>query len=308
VSAPVHPTSRHYAFERLEDGVYFGRARREGTGLCNTGLVDLGDSLLIFDTSLTLDSAREIRASAEGRSRGRPIVGVNSHWHLDHVFGNQVFDGGPIYATNRTIELLLEQRGEFEKELSPEKLRAEIQEYEGKQRAEPSSAGRERCAFVLRLNRALLGEVAEWRFTPATAGFDQELTFPGERGARLFSFGAGHTESDALLFLPKSRILFAGDLLVAETHPNLGSGDPVHWLEVLREIEALRPERIVTGHGPLGSIETIRTMRDYLNAVLQAARVRGPPEVPSQFASWEDPETFASNVEYTRTRLAGDSR
>jgi cyclase len=300
-----HSTPRHYAFEALEDGVYFGRARREGTGLCNTGLVDLGDSTLVFDTSLTLDSAREIRAAVGRLTPRHSILGVNSHWHMDHVVGNQVVNGQPIYATNRTIEILLEKRGEFEKELSPEKLRADIKEYEEKQRAESTDVGREKYEFVLRINRALLGEAPEWRFTPATSGFDQELKFPGEREARLVTFGAGHTESDAVLFLPKSRILFAGDLIVAENHPNLGSGDPVHWLKVLDEIEALRPERIVTGHGPLGSIDTIRSMRDYLTAVLETARDSAPPEVPAQFAKWEDPETFASNVAYAQSRLSG---
>jgi cyclase len=253
---------------------------------------------------LTLGSAREIHAAAKRLTPRHTIFGVNSHWHMDHVIGNQVFDGQPIYATNRTVEILLEKRGEFEKELSPEKLRADVREYEEKQRAESSEFGREKYEFVLRINRALLGEVAEWRFTPASAGFDRDLKLPGGRGARLITFGAGHTESDAILLLPKSRIVFAGDLIVADAHPNLGSGDPVHWLQVLREIEALRPERIVTGHGPLGSPDTIRTMRDYLSAVLEAARGDGPAEVPSQFANWEDPETFAANVTYTRSRLA----
>jgi cyclase len=284
------------------DGVTFGRARPEGTALSNTGVVDFGEFTLVFDTSLTLRSARDIRAASIALTRRPPSLCANSHWHLDHIVGNQVFADQPIYATKRTIETLLEKRAELETELSREKLEEDIRELERQQDAQTSETGRAEYDGVLRINRALLAETVSLRFTPPSTGFDAELRLPGNRDASLLSFGSGHTESDALLFLGKDRILFAGDLIVARHHPNLTSGDAVHWLAVLGKIAALRPERIVPGHGPMGSVETISEVRDHLTMILEPARESGEPTIPARFRSWEGPDQFSRNVAYIRNR------
>jgi len=103
------PLSEQYAFRTIGDGVAAGLARPEGAALSNTGVVDLGGSTLVFDTSLTLRSAREIRAAAIERTRRPPSLVANSHWHLDHLMGNQLFADLPIYATTRTVEIALEK-------------------------------------------------------------------------------------------------------------------------------------------------------------------------------------------------------
>lgn len=296
--------SENYTFETIGDGVTFARARREGTALSNTGLADLGRSTLVFDTSLTLHSAQDVRTASMALTHRFPSLSVNSHWHLDHVVGNQVFADRPIYASRRTVEILLDKRAEMETELSPEKLEADIREFERQRSAQSTEAGRAAYDAVLRVNRRLLEETIDLRFTPPSTGFDGVLRLPGERDASLMSFGSGHTESDTLLFLANDRILFAGDLIVAQNHPNLTSGDPEHWLTVLDKIDDLRPERIVTGHGPMGSAETVAEIRDYLATVLELARERAAPEIPTRFRSWAEPDQFSSNIAYVRLREA----
>lgn len=298
------PASQHYSFESLDEGVSYGRARREGTALSNTGVVDLGDATLVFDTSLTLHSARDIHEAAKVVTGRIPSLAVNSHWHLDHLLGNQVFADRPIYATRRTVEILLEKRAELEGELTREKLEAEVRELEKQRAAIGSEFGRAQYDAVLRVNRTLLDEAPEIRLTLPTIGFERELKLPGPRNAEVVTFGAGHTDSDAVLFLPKSAILFAGDLVVSGTHPNLTSGDPEHWITVLDEIERLKPERVVTGHGSIGSVDTLETMRDYLSTVLELARDAREPAVPSRFASFTEPDQFTANVAYARSRFA----
>jgi len=296
------PKTEHYSFQKLDEGITFGEARREGTALSNTAILDLGGSTVLFDTSLTLRSAREIRHAAQVLTGRDPSLVVNSHWHLDHVVGNQVFAGRPIYATKRTIEILLEKRSELEGELTREKIEADLRELERQRSATTTDFGRAQYDAVLRVNRALLDEAVELKLLPPSKEFDGEIRLPGDRKARLLTFGAAHTESDALLFLEKERILLAGDVIVNENHPNLMSGDPEHWLKVLSEVEGLRPERIVTGHGPLGSMETVATMKDYLSTVLELARESGEPTVPERFRSWTESDEFAADVRFARTR------
>jgi cyclase len=296
------PPPSQYTFEELGDGLVVGRARPDGVALSNAGIVDLGTTTLIFDTSLTLRSARELRTTALARTGRTPSLVANSHWHLDHILGNQLFSEGPIYATRRTIEILVEKRAELAAELGREKLGLELAEFEARVRDATSDAGRAEYARVVRLDRALFEEADELRVTMPTEGFDRELRLPGDRRARLVSFGAGHTESDALLFLEGDRILFAGDLVVIGHHPNLVSGDPEHWIEVLDELARLGPERIVPGHGPVGTSAALGAIRDYLATLLELARDEERPEIPARFRDWEGPEQFRQNIEFLRAR------
>lgn len=298
--------SEEYSFETMADGVTLARARAEGTALSNSGIVDLGGATVLFDTSLTLRTVRELHEAARSLTGRHPTFGANSHWHLDHVLGNQVLADRAIYATRRTIELLLEQRAELEAELTAEKLSAEVRELEEGLRSATTEVGRGAYERAVRINRALLHDVLELRLTPPSTGFEGELRLPGERDARLLTFGSGHTESDAVLLLPKEGVLFAGDLVVGRQHPNVASGDPEHWLVVLDEIERLRPERIATGHGPAGTLETVGEMRDYLTALLELSREGAPePPIPPRFRSWTHPEQFARNLQALRSRAPG---
>ena len=292
----------HYSFEKIDEGVIFGRARTEGTALSNTAIIDLGGTTVLFDTSLTLRSAREARSAARALTGREPSLVVNSHWHLDHVVGNQVYADRPIYATKRTVEILLEKRSELEGELTRERIEADIRELERLRSATSTDFGRAQYDAVLRVNRALLEEAVELKICPPSNEFEGEIRLPGDRKARLMTFGAAHTESDALLFLEKDRVLLAGDVIVNENHPNLMSGDPEHWLTVLSEVERLRPERIVTGHGPLGSMETVAVMKDYLSTILELARGSGEPTVPERFRPWTESDEFAADIRFARTR------
>src|SRR5690348_17354447 len=85
------PTSKHFRLEPLLDGVY-AAIGIEGTGSgSNAGIIDLGDRTLVFDTFLTPQAADDLRTAAE-RLSGRPVAFViNSHWHSDHIHGNQAF-------------------------------------------------------------------------------------------------------------------------------------------------------------------------------------------------------------------------
>ena len=296
--------SEEYRFEQLAPGVYFGEARRQGTALSNAGVVDLGDSALAFDTGLTLRAGRELRRAVQILTKKPLGLSANSHWHMDHILGNQLFEDRPIYATRRTVEILLERRAEFERDLTREKIEADLREIGGQKGtvSEPTKDQREEYAMALRINRTLLDEVLELRFTPPSATFDGSLDLPGARKARLVTFGGGHTESDALLVLPAERIVFAGDLVVSGRHPNLLSGNPPQWIEILKRIEALQPERIVTGHGPMGNLETVRMLGDYLTFLTGHAQSTGRLDVPAPFRDWIGEGQFQRNLDFVRSQ------
>jgi cyclase len=290
--------SRHFEVQSLVEGVSATIARPGGSAVCNSAVIDLGDQTLVFDTTLTPNAAEDLALAAQEVTGRRPTLAANSHWHLDHMLGNSVFSALPIYATRRTREILLEKRAELEADIAPARLAQDVAEIQQQLDAGSASVSPE----LLDLNRALLAEAADLRLTPPTQVFEHRFRFPSSRKVELVGWGAGHTESDAVLHLPAEGVVFCGDLVLAGTHPSTGSGDPEHWLTVLDEVERLHPERVVPGHGPVSPAGVIGEMREYLTTLFRLARNPGPQEMPSQYARWGFRESFAQSIEYIRAR------
>src|SRR3954451_23502846 len=81
-------------------------------GICSYAVVD-GAEAIVYDTHVSVNRARAIREELE-RLGVRRIRVVLSHWHLDHVAGNQAFADCEIIANSLTAELLAEHRSAIE--------------------------------------------------------------------------------------------------------------------------------------------------------------------------------------------------
>lgn len=278
---PHLPHSDHFHLHRLAEGVYAAIAEQQGKAGSNAGIIDLGGRTLVFDTTLTPEAARDLLRVCRELTGRAPLYVVNSHWHNDHVQGNEVFararDDTTIVATAMTRELIA-TRGE-------ENLR-EIRAEDPGLAADPM------------LNRLRLPQQT----------FDQRLVFHGERRTvELLSWGGGHTSSDAFLILGDERIAFLGDLLVVRQHPWMGDGDPRQLARILARIEELPLDTVIPGHGPQGTLDDCAQLRAYIAAVDELARdaVRQgrrltdlqPDALPEPFASWGGAAAFDWNIE-----------
>jgi glyoxylase-like metal-dependent hydrolase (beta-lactamase superfamily II) len=293
---------QHYRFDEFRPGVVAGVALPGGAGLSNTGIVRLEPGSVLFDTTLSPAAFREVLGESRERTGGTPTAVANSHWHLDHILGNQEVAHLSIYATERTVEIVTERRESLQNELRPATLERDIRELEAQRDRESSPAARAHYDLVLAMHRALLRQAAEMRVTPPNQPFRDRLRLPGAAGAELVTFGGGHTESDAVLFLPQPRVLFAGDLVVVGTHPNVTSGDPEQWLRILERIRQLGVEKIVPGHGPVAGPEALDSVAEYLETLLHLGEEDRPPELPERYRSWTSPEQFQENWKYLRQR------
>lgn len=296
--------SRSYTFTEVADGIHAAIARREGVGICNSGMVDLGGAALVFDTGLTPTAASDLRAATERALGLNPSLVANSHWHLDHSLGNQEFAQVPIWGTRRTREILLGMQDQLKAELTREALEKEIRELEGQRGTMRSKNARDDLEFSIQIDRALLSEVGRLKPTPPDHTFETRLSLPGGRGAQLISFGSGHTEADAILFLPHERVVFAGDLVVVGLQASMGSGDPGHWLVVLDEMERLGAEQIVPGHGPVVTASGIQEIRDYLSGTLEAAEAGEGALLPAALRRWEGSLSLTENLKFVRGWVA----
>ncbi|UCI09150.1 MBL fold metallo-hydrolase [Mesorhizobium sp. B1-1-8] len=94
----------------LDDGAY-------ALGICTYAIVD-GYQALVYDTHVSLPHARIIRRTLE-ELRVTSIQVVLSHWHDDHVAGNEVFQDCEIIANRLTAAALSKNRVKLENENPP---------------------------------------------------------------------------------------------------------------------------------------------------------------------------------------------
>lgn len=89
----------------LDDGAY-------GLGIAAYALVDGADAI-VYDSHTSLDHARFMRRFLDERGV-TSIRLVLSHWHTDHVAGNEVFSDCEIIALGLTAQAMEEHREELE--------------------------------------------------------------------------------------------------------------------------------------------------------------------------------------------------
>ncbi len=110
--------------------------------------------------------------------------------------------------------------------------------------------------------------------------FDDRLTLElGGTIVELYYIGPAHSDNDLILIYPARRLAFVADVIEPEGLPPMGQSNPDEYLAAMRWIENnLDFDVLVAGHGPLGSMDTVRQLRAYIEdlmAAIRAAQVRG---------------------------------
>lgn len=170
--------------------------------------------------------------------------------------------------------------------------------------------------------------VAGHIFTPFEQGGvrprEPEVTFThsmnlyaDEREVQLIHPGTrAHTGGDSYVWIPDVQVLFAGDLVFNGGTPFLMSGSPTGWLNALSELRSLKPRVIVPGHGPVGGLELLDAMEDYLRFIQDAAaeaKSKGlsPLEAAGQldlgrFSGLLDSERIVGNLHSAYAEISGE--
>lgn len=266
------PTSRYFRLAQMGEGVYLAIAI-PGTGaMGNAGIIDLGDATVVFDTMLTMQAARDLRSAAERLTGRTPRYVVNSHYHADHTIGNAVFDDASIISTTATAPLIQRKTGET---LDMMRVKGAALDAEARAEAEGVSDPIVRRDMDEQNddNLALVREAHDARIRVPDITFESAMSLRGaKREAQLISWGGGHTPSDAVLYLPQERILFAGDLIFYRCHAWTGAGNVDEWLRILGEMEKLSIETLAPGHGEVTTAAAIAEQRAYLETIVGMAQ------------------------------------
>lgn len=177
--------------------MYAAMATYLETAGCNSGIIDLGDHTLVFDTSSTLSSARELRLIAESLT-GRPASYViNSHPHPDHVNGNVIFaDHATLYSSEAT-KAYMEKLGHFRME----KLRIQMTEemnsvYQQRTKSTDAEKKMELDAMLNSYEEFFAGYPKQEDLRIPDITYEQSCTFEGsKRKVELYTWGGAHFQS-----------------------------------------------------------------------------------------------------------------
>ncbi|GAB3212807.1 MBL fold metallo-hydrolase [Marinactinospora thermotolerans] len=239
--------------EVLADGVYALTAE----GDPNIGAIEAEDFLICFEALATPTAARAWLARLREHT-DKPIrYLVLSHYHAVRVLGASAFDADIVIAHEKTRALIAE-RGEQD-------WKSEFE----------------------RMPRLAKDASSVPGLTWPTQTFADRVTIDlgGDRGELVLEhLGRGHTEGDIVAWLPRQRILFAGDLVEAEAA--LYTGDAFHrdWAgPTLDRVAALGADMLVGGRGPVtrgrAAVDAaIEQTRHFLRVMLQevgAVHARG---------------------------------
>lgn len=302
------PESRHFHLQRVEDGVYAAIHKGGGAAIGNAGIVDLGDRTLIFDSMYTPMAGRDLRAAAE-TLLGRPVdIVVNSHYHNDHIWGNQVFEANTdIVSTIETRRLIVTTRGHDDFDTFMANAEANLESTRDHFTNTQDKALQRQLAFWIDYHRSTVEAKPILQVRAPNITFTGRMVFHGsKRSAELIDFGEGHSPSDTVLFLPTSGIAFMSDLLFIAHHPYIGAGNPQNLLNILGQVSMFAPRMLVPGHGPPGAPDSLVCMIGYLNTLTEIARrmvKEGKVEeqidrtpIPKPYADWLFSAFFPLNM------------
>lgn len=249
----------------VADGIYAAIAQPTGVASGNAGFI-VGDSgVLVVDTFLTPAAAQEMVDEIAKRTTQPVKYAVNTHYHLDHSGGNQVFAalGVPIIAQQNTLGWVTTKNMRFLP--PPDQLQRTRDDAEKKLAGTPQDQTAQRQQLETRLRR--LDAMMAIKLTPPSMTYDSGTLhlFLGKREVILFTL-PGHTGGDTLVYVPDADVLFTGDMGWSRTLPNLVDATVVDWIASLDKVlSQYGKSKFVPGHGNVADAADMRAFRDYLD-------------------------------------------
>lgn len=249
----------------------------------NIGIIVGQNGVLVVDTGMGPKNAETVLNEVKKVTNERIAYLTVTHFHPEHGMGAQSFPAGTtiIYPTAQKQELL------------------------------------DKSAAIISMFKGFSPEIAELlkpiKITMPNITFADEAEVNlGNFSAQLLHWGPAHTRGDEFVFLPKQRILFAGDVVVNRFFPIMPDSDAsgANWIQMLERMQKLDPAIVVPGHGEVGDARLITAMREYLIFVrdrvhemkaqgtsLADAEKKLEPEVRAKYKDWDNPNWIKNAID-----------
>ncbi len=287
--SPPPPIVDPSALTEIADGIFVIGDRRVPL-VPNIGIILGGQAALVVDAGMGPANGAKVLEAARKVAGQRRLVLTLTHFHPEHGYGAQAFKGVARILYNRAQRDELAEKGEA---------------YLGMFR----TFGPEVVAALEGVSLVMPDETYD--------GPAKTIDLGGRR-VELKTWGLAHTKGDQVVWLPQERILFTGDLAEERIFPIFpwfppddASLDAARWAAILAELEALKPSRVVPGHGSVGGAEILAAVRGYvidLGARVALRRKAGEdaetivaalgPAIRAEHPDWDAPEWIGFAIRY----------
>lgn len=285
--------ARNFEVQKLAEGIY-AVIRKDLPGLmvdANNVFIINDEDVIVVDANGAPAITKEVLAALR-KLTSKPVKYViNTHYHDDHIRGNQVyrdaFPGVEFIGHAFAREYLPNQGAANRKgflEGAPQ-FRDTIKDLMAKNKSLTGGdlTAEERGSYEsdIRLIDLVLSEGAEAQTVLPTITVEDRLTlYRGKRVIDIRHLGAGHTAADLVVHLPKEGIVVTGDLvvwpvpLVGDPQSHIGA-----WAATLEKLRALNLSIIVPGHGPVmhddAYVKLLASLFTSVKQQTEAAAARG---------------------------------
>jgi glyoxylase-like metal-dependent hydrolase (beta-lactamase superfamily II) len=204
------------SFDELGPGLYAYTAE----GDPNSGVIVGPDGAVVVDAQATPAMAGEVQARI-ATVTGVPVRQVVlTHYHAVRVLGASGYPAHAVICSEATRDLIAE-RGQQDMD-----------------------------SEIGRFPRLFRGRESIPGLTWPTHTFRERMTlWLGEREAQVIHVGRAHTAGDTVVWLPKERVLFAGDTVEFGATPYCGDAHFADWPATIARLRALGAEKMVPGRG-----------------------------------------------------------
>ena len=206
----------------------FGLPTPENKGWnSNSHFVVTEKGVLLFDTGSSELIGNKIKNAIKSVTDIPVRWIINSHSHADHWLGNAAF-------MDTAVEVIASKKASIT-----------MKKY-----------GEEDVAFYSRVTKGTIGPT-KLVFPSIQINQNQKRNFGGIDVEFIFS-NDGHSPGDVLMWLPKQKIIFGGDVLSSDWMPVItGHGNVQNLIQTLHRIAKLNPTNVLTGHGKATTVKSV---------------------------------------------------
>jgi glyoxylase-like metal-dependent hydrolase (beta-lactamase superfamily II) len=267
LTASISNAQPRFKIVKVAKGVY-AAIRTEPPGLtvnANSVFIINDSDVVVVDTTLTPGTARETIAALRQLTNKPVKYVINTHWHDDHIMGNQAYrDAFPGVEFIGHVKMreylpttgLANRQGAMSEQGYPgfiKALKSRLEKNESIFGGPMDQEERDAYQSSAEIAERYMAENPKVEIILPSTTVEDRLTLQrGERTIDIRYFGRGHTSADLVVYLPKEKIAITGDLVVWPV-PYVGSpqSHPGDWSKTLDQILMLHPKMIVPGHGPV---------------------------------------------------------
>ena len=251
----------------------------DGDGVdSNTTIIITEEGVIVIDTRPTPTEARKVLEEIRKLTDLPIVYTINTHFHGDHTFGNQVFKNSKTIIAHKNVRDTLVK------------------------------SGQDHLSFFKTFGLPGMDEV---KITPPNIVYEKEMEiWLGGYRLQLLYHGKGHTDGDTIIYLDLLRTVITGDLVFNKKIPYMDDAYVDEWIESLNYIQLLKNETVIPGHGPIGGRLTVIAMKHYLldlkalvlqklkdNKSLEETQEAIEPILREKYKDWNKLEWLKGNIE-----------